>query len=297
MNRNNCIAILLVCTSLLIAPVVNAAEEWTVKSDIQGVYGDYSNSSQRNSFVSGGVIVTADYLDQGGFSLGASLSRVNFKVGNDINQQSYFGSVRYHVFADALPGKLSLRVDGHMLNNNDITGDTDKVKVVAPVVSFINFSKTLYMDFGFAYSRYQNNLNVKQYTPTIGFGLNDGADWIQLRGYLIDPSNALRAQNKDSTAAVDIKYTHWFAPGAWLAVHSVHLNVLVGERIYAVDGDAAAVYNLVDIQRGSYSLGLQWRVGENMKLLLIGGYERYLNNLISESYNNRFAYVNISSEW
>jgi hypothetical protein len=289
--------VLLAFASLLITPGLSAAEDWTVKSDIQGVYGDYSNSSQRNSFVSGGVFVAADYLDQGGFSLGAAYSRVNYKVGDDINQQSYFGSVRYNIFADALPGKLSLRVDGHLINNDDATGDTGKVKAVAPVISFINFSKTIYADFGFTYSRYQNNLTVKQYTPTLGFGLNDGADWIQLRGYLIDPSNALRAQNKSTTSAVDIKYTHWFAPDAWLAIHSIQLNVLAGERIYAVDGDAAAVYNLADIQRGSYSLGLQWRVGENMKLLLIGGYERYLNNLISETYNNRFAYFNISSEW
>jgi hypothetical protein len=271
--------------------------DWTVKSDVQGSYAGYSSSTLRNSFTSGGVLISADYLDRGGITLGGNLSSVNFKVGNDINQQSAFVSLWHNIFADVLPGVLTLRLDGHFINNDDATGDTDGVKVFAPRISFLNFDKTFYLDMGYAHSTYRNNLTVNQYSPTIGFGFNAGADWLQLRVWLIDPSNSLRAQNINSTTALEIKLTHWLAPDAWLGVDNIRTNILLGKRIYAVDGDAAAVYNLADIQRDSISFGAQWRLTESVGLLLFAGHERYLNNTISDAYASNYVYANLSAEW
>ncbi len=287
-----------ITTAMSIQQMVFAADgDWEVKTDIQGLYGNYSGSLQRSSLSSGGLILSADYLDKGGFSLAANYTRLTFKVGNSINQQGYFANARYKLYFDALPGPLTLMMNGHFINNNDITGNTDNVKVVAPQISFLNYAKTFYIDFGYAHSVYQNNLSVEQFTPTLGFGLNQGADWFQARGWFIKPSNRQRAQNKSSTSATDVKWTHWFAPGSWHHLEKMQLNGLFGERIYAVDNDAAAVYNIADIQRGSLSLALQWRITESLHLMLIGGNERYLNNTIGNSYNNRFAYIDISKSW
>jgi len=275
-----------------------AAEgDWSVKTDVQALYGNYSGSLSRSSLSSGGLIVSSDYLDKGGFSVAANYTRLAFKTGNNINQQGYYANVRYNLNFDALPGSVTLRLDGHLVNNNDITGNTDNVKVVAPQISFINYAKTFYVDFGYARSSYQNNLNVDQFTPTLGFGFNGGADWLQARGFFIKPSNRLRAQNKSSTAAVDVKWSHWFAPGSWHHLEKMQLGGLFGERIYAVDNDAAAVYNLADIQRGSLSLALQWRLTESLHMMLMAGNERYRNNTIGNNYNNRFAYIDISKSW
>jgi len=275
-----------------------AAEgDWSVKTDMQALYGNYSGSASRSSLASGGLILSSDYLEKGGFSLAANYTRLAFKTGNNINQQGYYANVRYNLNFDALPGSVTLRLDGHLVNNNDVTGNTDNVKVVAPQISFINYAKTFYIDLGYARSSYQNNLNVDQFTPTLGFGFNGGADWLQLRGFFIKPSNALRAQNKSSTAAVDVKWSHWFAPGSWHHLEKMQLGGLVGERIYTVDNDAAAVYNLADIQRGSFSLALQWRLAESVSLMLMGGNEAYINNTIGDNYDNRFVYLDISKIW
>jgi len=276
---------------------VAAEGDWAVKTDVQALYGNYSGSVQRSSLVSSGLILSADYLEKGGFSLAGNYTRLKFKTGSNINQQGYYANARYNVYFDALPGPITLRIDGHLVNNNDITGDTDKVKVVAPQISFMNYAKTFYADIGYARSSYQNNLNVDQFTPTLGFGFNSGSDWFQIKGFFIKPSNRLRAQNKSSTAAVDVKWSHWFAAGAWHGLEKMQLGGLFGERIYAVDNDAAAVYNLADIQRGSLSLALQWRLTESLHVMLMGGNERYLNNTIGNKYNNRFAYVDISKSW
>jgi len=285
--------------SMMAMPQLSAAAEgdWSVKTDVQALYGNYSGSQQRSSLSSGGLILSADYLEKGGFSLAANYTRLAFKAGNNINQQGYYANARYNFYFDALPGPITLRLDGHLINNNDITGNTDNVKVIAPQISFMNYAKTFYIDFGYARSSYKNNLNVDQFTPTLGFGFNGGADWFQVRGFFIKPSNRLRAQNKSNTAAVDVKWSHWFAPGSWHGLEKIQLGGLFGERIYAVDNDAAAVYNLADIQRGSLSLALQWRLTESLHVMLMGGNERYLNNTISDTYNNRFAYIDISKTW
>ncbi len=274
-----------------------ADSDWAIKTDVQTLYGNYSGSLQRSSLLSGGLILSADYLDKGGFSLAANSTQLTFKAGNTINQQGYFANARYKLYFDALPGPLTLMLNGHYINNNDGTGNTNHVQVVAPQVSFLNYAKTFYVDFGYAHSVYQNNLNVEQLTPTLGFGFNQGADWVQLRGWFIKPSNPLRAQNKRSTTAADIKWSHWFAAGAWHHLEKIQLGGLLGERIYAVDNDAAAVYNLSDIQRGSLSLALQWQLSESLHVMGMGGNERYRNNTINNAYDNRFAYLDISKNW
>jgi hypothetical protein len=281
----------------LLSAASAAAGDWTVSADAQAIYGSYSGSPQRSSIAGGGLILRADYLDKGGFSLAANQTRLAFRQGNNISQQSYYANTRYRLYFDALPGALTVRLDGHLINNDDRTGNTDGVRVIAPQLSFLNYAKTFYADFGYARSSYRNNLHLDQFTPTLGFGFSQGANWLQLRGYLIRASNSVRAQGKSGTTAVDVKWSHWFAPGAWHGVDKLQLGALFGERIYAVENDAAAVYNLADVQRGTVSLALQWRLGESMRLMLMGGNERYLNSTTGNSYNNRFAYVDISGSW
>jgi len=286
--------------SLICAQHTSLAAEsaWSTKTDVQAIYGSYGSALSRKSITSGGLILSANYLEQGGFAFGGSYTKLAFKnVTSDINQQSYYGSMHYNVYLDAIPGPLTLRLDGHGINNNDTSGNTDNVRVVAPQLSFLNYDKTFYTDLGYAYSVYQNNLKVHQLTPTIGFGFNALSDWVHLRGYFIKPSNALRAQGKNSTAALEAKWTHWFAPGSWHRLENIQLSGLMGERIYAVDHDAATVYNLADIQRGSISLALQWRLTETLSLMLMGGNENYLNNTASDSYSNRYGYLNLSTQW
>lgn len=278
---------------------VASAEDgsWEVRTDLQANYGTYNKSKLRDSISSTGVILSADYLDTGGFSLAANTTRIQYKFIPAISQQSYFLSGHYNAYFDALPGILTLRMDGHFINNNDQTGNTDGVRVIAPQVSFSDFDKSYYIDVGYARSMYKNQLNIDQITPTVGFGFNEQADWLQLRGYFIRASNSARAQGKSSTTAADMKWMHWFEPSNWLNLDQLRINVLAGERIYAVDGDAAAVYNLADVQQGSASLALQWKMSETMRWMMVGGQENYIDNTIKNTYSSRFIYTDISVFW
>ena len=271
--------------------------DWRWQVDMQSAYGSYSGSRLRKALISAGTIVHGDYLERGGFSFGAGLTRLKYRSGTTLKQQSLYASLRYHLYVDALPGTWTLRLDGHAINNNDPSGNTDNVRVVEPRVSFMNYAKTLYVDLGWARSRYRNRLTVRQWTPTIGLGFNQGGDWFQLRGYRIDTSNPARAQGKRRTTAVDVKWTHWFAPGAAWRPEKMVLAGLAGERIYAVDADAALVYNLADVQRGAASAALEWRLSGTFHLLLMAGSERYRDNTIGNNYSNRFAYADLSARW
>ncbi|MDQ6954834.1 MAG: hypothetical protein Q9M20_05265 [Mariprofundaceae bacterium] len=299
MKINNRMMITGLCFGLLTLQqyAVAAEGDWQLNSNVQALYGNYNGSINRDSIINAGAMISADYLETSGFSLGANYTKLKFNVGSTLNQQAVYGSIHYNAYFDALPGPLTLRLDGHGINNNDTTGNTDNVSVIASQISFLNYAKTFYADFGYARSNYQNNLYVDQFTPTLGFGLNDGSDWLQARGYFIKPSNRLRAQNKSNTSAIELKWTHWLAPDVWLGLEQIQLSGLAGERIYAVDGDAAAVYNLADIQQGSANLSLQWRLSKFMHVMLLAGNERYLDNTIGDTYDSRMIYINLSGQW
>jgi len=296
--QNKLIAIFMLMLGGL--PLIGHAAEggWYVTGTLQGMYGDYSGSIQRRSTSSEGLTVKADYLDKVSVNMGLYHTNIDFKNAiDDISQDAIWVSGQYHLNPDKLNGKVTLRLDGHFVTNDDSTNDTDDVVVAAPQISYINYAKTFYVDLGYAYSDYRNDLAVHQLTPTVGFALNQGADWVQLRGYLIDPSNTARAQGKEQTSAVEAKWTHWFGPKAILGIDSLQASTLIGRRVYAVDVDSNAVYNLADVQTGSAAVSGHWKFGDDLSLLVLGGVEKYENYNINDKYKNQFIYMNISKQW
>jgi hypothetical protein len=280
-----------------VAGTAVAAGEWSTTLGGQAAYGSYAGADQRDAWASAGLVLSADYLEKGGYTLGVTRTDVKGRAGTaDIGQNALFASGRLNFTPDSLSGRLTARLDLHAIGNDDATGDTDGVRVVAPQASYLSFDKRSYFDLGYARSTYRNSLSVNQWTPTIGFGFNQGADWLQLRGWFIDPSNAARAQGKDSTAALETKWTHWLAPNR-LGIDNLKASLLLGERIYAVDGDAGSVSNLADIQRGGASLGAEWKLGRAGKLLLQFGQDRYRNATLADDYKSNYGYLWLSTQW
>jgi hypothetical protein len=292
---------LLTATALSVAvivPLAQAGDEWDVKVDLQGSYGDYAKSTEREDLWSAGLIVTADYLDNVGFTVGYNKTEVNYTPGTPkLTQDALFASVRFHDTPDLLPGRLTYRLDGHLIENDDPTGNTDEGRILAPQIAYLAFDKSLYLDLGYAHSSYAGDLTLTQWTPTLGIGLNQGNDWLQLRGYLIHSSNASRTQGKEDTSAVEAKLTHYFGSDAPLGIDRLQATLLGGQRMYAVDGDAGAVYNLADIQKGSLSLGGAWDLDDSWSVLLVGGLEKYENQDISDEYDNRYLYFDVNRKW
>lgn len=296
------VALILACGWGTEAP---AAGPWAFKLTPQVVYGAYSGSPTRDRMASVGLYLDGQHTNRGGFVLGVNHGEYMFKPGNpDVRQNEFFASGRLSFSPPGAPGRLTARIDFQRLDNDDPTRATDGVNVVAPQLSFLSTDKTWYLDLGYARSDYADStivpgsLRVHQWTPTIGFALNQGFDWVQLRAYVIDSSNPARSQNKDSTGALEAKWFHYFTRRG-IIPERIQLGALVGNRIYAVDGDAAVVYNLADLQKGALSLNAQWALGQNTSVMLGGSYERYsaVSGNNAASYGGAFAFATLSHRW
>ena len=283
---------------LAILPLGSAeASPWLIGVNPSLTQGSYSGSVLRDTLTDRGIRVTANYLDEGGITAGYSRTRVGMKTSPSISQDNWLLSGHLNHYLDSGNGKLTFRLDGYRLNNNDFAGGTGGVTTYAPQISWLSSDSMKYSDLGFAYSSYPNQLTVKQYTPTAGFGFDRGSDWIQLRAYLIRGLNPARAEGKSSTTGMDAKWTHYFSPGSPIMPTFASLGIFLGEKIYAVDMDAMSVANLADLQRGGETVSLGWKMARNVKLFALLGQSRYRNALIANDYKLNVGYLDLSVDW
>jgi hypothetical protein len=274
--------------------------EWSFKATPQLTYGTYRSAPTRDRMTSYGVFADGQYFDQGGVSAGVSHSDLTFKNGaTTLRQDNYFLSGRMNFTPDTVPGSVTVRADGHYVKNNDATNETSNVRVFAPQVSFLSYDKTHYFDLGYARSGYgestvgNGSLAVDQWTPTAGFALNEGVDWVQLRLYNIRAKNAVTTSSTDSLEA---KRTQYPMVGPW-SPQQVQLGALMGKRRFAVDADSASVYNLADMQRGGVSAGAQWQIAPDARVLLSGGYDRYETQGGGTGYSGTYIYTGLTTQW
>jgi len=292
-----------IMASLILTPSAFAGENWYVSTTASVMPGKYSGSEQRNSLFSGSLLLNADYLDTFNFAIAYNKSSIDFKkingTGANINQNSYAGRLQYHFFSDSLGGIVTTQLVMHNISNDDITTLTDNVSVIAPKLSYLNYDKDFYMDIEYVKSSYPNNsdLTITQYTPSLGFSFNKNSDWLSFKAYLINSSNKNLSQNEDSLSSLDIKWTHWSGPDALLGINNFFIDILTGNRIFAVDNDAFAVYNLADLQKGSLSVGASWKIKQNIDVTAILGIEDYENKPINNSYKQQYLYFSLTKHW
>jgi hypothetical protein len=273
------------------------ANPWYFNTSASATKGAYSGSLTRDQLSEAGISISGDYLEAGGVTLGLGKTLISMKNSPRTDQNNLLLSGRLHYWLDTLPGKLTVRADGYRINNNDVSGNTGGVSVFAPQVSWLSNDAGLYADLGYAGSRYQNQLNASQYTPTIGMGFNHGADWLQLRAYLIRGLNPARAANKTGSSSLDTQWTHFFVAKSGLLPSSVSFDVSAGESIYAVDMDAQSVANLADIKKGSASLSAAWKMTKRSKFFLLAGQSRFQNVTLANNYKLNVAYASVSVDW
>lgn len=149
-----------------------AFDKWTVSLTPQAMSGSYSSSPVRDRMTSEGLLLNLQYLERSAVLLGYFPLQLHYKNGiPELNQQTDYISLRSFQTPDSLGGWLTLRLDGYRVNNNDPIHETDDVNVVEPLISYINYAKTYYMDLGYAQSWYGNSnigrgqLTVSQVAP------------------------------------------------------------------------------------------------------------------------------------
>lgn len=272
----------------------------------QATYVSYSNSPLRDNVMSAGMDLDVNYLERGGISIGYSNAKLTLKSNlTAIDQTSTHLSGRWNLTPDSLPGVLTAGLDGIQANNNDTTNETNAVHVVAPHLTFLDFNKNYYLDFGYARTTYgdskigNGSLTVDQLVPTVGIAFNQAGDWLQFSWYNIRFSNAKRAQQLTAVNALDTKWTHYFSGGGFVP-EQIQLGGMLGQQIYAVDG--GNVYNFSDIHKGGASASAQWDLGADVHLTLQSGYDLYDAAAVTglaaaSSYSALYAYLGVASQW
>lgn len=280
-----------------------AGEEWYMAATVNTMPGTYSGSDERKDLLSSSIVLDADYLDNFSFSLAYNNFNINFKdlgAGEfKIKQNAYAGKIQYHYFSDSYKGTISTQLVVHSITNNDATKKSDEVTVFAPKIAYTNLHKDIYFDIEYVNSNYPglNDLTVNQFSPTFGYGFNQGSDWIKFKAYFIQSNDKQTFQGEDSFSSLNMKWTHWLAPKSLLGINNLFIDALVGERIFAVDNDAFSVYNLADIQQGSVLVGAGWKPISSLSITAILGVEKYENKSISNVYNQQYLYISLTKSW
>ena len=299
------------------------ADDWYWQADGQLLLQDYQGAERLDNLSGFGLRLGADYLERGGFKLGYNAHHKNFiAVASDdpreLDENVFYLSGHGNFHPSVLPGRLTLRLDGYdgrddyhsrvtvgggMGVHTQQQTSTDRFWVLNPMLSFINFAKTLYLDLGYAQSHYHSDdgatddLTVRQWTPTLGLGFNQAYDWLQLRAYFINPSASNRLSAADSSQALEVKWSHWFGLHAPLRLHSLTLAVLGGERRYAVDSDTYALVNVPDLQKEAVTLAAGWQLAERTEVLLAASYARYRDTAYADDYDSSLLFVSLSQRW
>ncbi len=288
---------LFTCLALsLSSPACEGGDKWDLTFGAQHTQLGNFGSQLRRSISSSKLSASAEYLDDWGVALASSSTEVLFH-GNvaPIDQEAHYFGAHKHLTPDGLEGRLTLRLDTYSIDNNDPTGGTSGGRVLAPQVAYRSFDRSLALALGYAHSEYDGGLQLQQWTPSVGFPLRAGQDWLHLRGYWVQSDDAGRTQGMDSTSALDCAYTLFFEPGAAHTVDTLYFNALLGRRVFGVDPDAQAVYNLSDIQEGALSAGLGWQVSEQVSLSLLAGVGSFRNADLNDEYTSRFLHLRFST--
>jgi len=307
-------------TALLFTPFHRAqAEEgdWQMTGTLQSYIQTYDGSLTRQGTFNAGAYLNADYLDSGGLGLGYNYTFVDFEDNAELTEHLFYLSGRYHLYLDALPGKLTFRIDGYIGEDTlkykvttpgsggmgggatTVTtfNETTDITAYQPQLAFINYAKTFYVDIGYAYSEYDGTAitEVDQFTPTIGFGWNESYDWLQLRGYFIKINESVPVHADDQFESLEVKYTHWFPDST--SIEYLRLTGLLGERLLAVDPDAGAIYSTADKQTGSLSGSVQWKLSQATKMLALVSYGQHENESLNDEYDSLLFYLNLQFYW
>lgn len=318
---------LLIILSILSSPLQAQNElvnipnphEWTLNALPQFTFVTYNGSEKRDNVMSYGVDLAAQYLERGGIQVGVAKAVLTLKTAagaspNTLNQTNVFLSGHRQFTPDGWGGELRIQTDLLAAFNDDSSNETNDVTVISPKISFLNFEKTTYFDLGLASSRYgvsktdNSSLSVLQTTPTLGFALNKGRDWMQFRLFdirfstdsIASASTNNRAQNLSHTDALDFKWIRFLVPDTGMP-SQIQLGALVGKRLYAVDGSNLS--NFSDIQQGGVSLALLWQLDKSNQLNVQSGLDQYNAGKSSTNpskdvlYSGAYLYLSLQNQW
>jgi hypothetical protein len=252
--------------------------------------GGLTNGSYRGSFERDDILIQRlDLSLIPDYTSGLTLHLQNLDLRKkrrftDLNQQQA-GVSGYKAFPNqALGGYLGGRLDLHYLSSEDEATDQGLITYLA--ATYMTRDGGLYLDAGYTRSDY--NLNIDQYTATLGFSFLNGRAWSQTRVYYIDPEE--RVQGWDTTLAVEQSLTYWTIP----QVMSTTLRGLLGRRVFGYDPATFTVYNLSDVQEGGLGLSVNYQLTPALGMLADVAYEKFNNQDDRDDYSAIYGTLGVT---
>lgn len=328
---------------IVISGDILASDEWYHEGGAHALLMQYNGSDYYRYLTGIGAYIKSDYLERRSYIIGINYNNKQYKssinnVPSRMIENVFYLGMKSNKYLDTIPGRLTFRLDGYLGQDNYLgltTNTSTKMSVSTnrvsvkdgfiifnPVVSYLKNDKSLYMDLGYAISRYTSNdsskynvnimhpklniistsessddITIFQWSPTIGMGFDHAINWLQIRAYLIKYSSSNRVNYKKSTSAIEAKLTHWFAENHAYGLDSISLNILGGQRIYAVDYDSYTLYNSADMQKNSIALGLKWILRSRLNLFMHYGHDNYEDLVDNDSYENNYLFFQLSGNW
>ena len=268
------------------------AKGWEHTLNLRLGLADYDGSPQHNDFHAEWVYAKGEDPRWGGYTAGfGHLTRDLTGGAVDVHQADLYGEL--HRYFPAFGGRLTAQLYLHYSETDHVSGNSDGVLAAEPRVAWLSGDKRLYLDLGYAYSDYPKDFYVEQWTPTVG--LNLGPASVRLRHYHIEPSNPARAFGRDDTDATELMLSYRFGRQGPLGINAAYLNLLGGERVYALDSELLYMMPLASRQTDSYRLGASWRLGKKLRLGVMAGSNRRHTQRFS--FDMDFVGVNLATTW
>jgi hypothetical protein len=256
-----------------------AQQAWQVDAELLHARGNYNDSYTMNRQRSDGLRLSGEYQKQWGVSAGlvATTIDLNSSQGSNpaIHQQNWLLSSYLHLPSSPTPGRWTIQLDTHRIENDTKQGDSNGVNVIAPQIRWASASAPIILGLSYAQSHYKDSPATRQYTPSIGLGFNQNKYWLQVDLYAINHLDPSRALGQSSTRGTDIKLTQFLSPGKTWKPRSITVGIEAGKKFHAVNMTSQAVYNLPMTHTGGASINAVWPLGTGTALNLQLSKTRY----------------------
>lgn len=258
--------------------------------------GHYADSLTMNNQRGLGVRMAGEKSQKWGFTAGLQSTRIDMAPITQVstqNQDNWLLSGYAHKPSVMLPGRWTLQLDAHQLNNDAPQSNTSSVRAIAPQLTWLSYTQPLKLDLSYASSTYKNTAAIHQLSSAIAYGFNDATDWLQVRSYAINNLTSSEALGQSSTRATDIKLTHFFKTDVKWIPATVTVGLERGKRIYVVDMATQTVYNLPMLNEGGESIATNWKLTSKTDLNVQFSKTKYYSESVAA---HRFTLSTLSAQ-
>jgi hypothetical protein len=253
--------------------------DWEFSSALNAMRGSYDQSLAMNNQHGTGLRLWTEHQKSWGLSAGLQTTHINMNALSPSptqNQDNWLVSAFTHSNSTFQPGRWTLRLDHHRINNDTQAGNSDGVRVIAPQISWVSQVHPITFDLSYAHSSYKDTPAVKQIGLALGLGIST-SNWLQLRSYNFRNLDPNYAMGHHSTQASELKLTHFMQSTGVAIPTAVTIGIERGQKIFHVDMLTQTVYNLPMVNEGATSIAARWDLGKNTKLSLQLSKTRYLS--------------------